>query len=84
MLQMFPTKGLFNAMKARHELWKEKYPDTQEARGMPFTGIANARPETIEASRPRFESGEVPLDIEELMRKSKIWEGFEGNWGVEK
>jgi arylsulfatase len=82
MLQMFPTKGLFNAMKARHLLWKEKYPDTKEARGLPFTGIENARPETIKASKPRFSKDEVPFDVEEVLRKSRELENFEADWGI--
>lgn len=83
MLPMFPTKGMFNTMRARHELWKEKYPDKLEARGFPFTGIANARPETIRASKARFKKGDVPFDIEEVMRRSKDFENFEANWGIE-
>jgi hypothetical protein len=35
-------------MLARHELWKEQYPNRPKARGIPFTGIENARPETTE------------------------------------
>ena len=83
MLPMFPTKGMFNAMKARHEIWKKKYPDTEEARGMPFTGIENARPETIQASKPRFNKNEVPFDVEEVMRNSREYENFEANWGID-
>jgi hypothetical protein len=52
MLPMFPAKGMFNMMKARHELWMEKYPKTREERDWPLTGIANARPETLAAGRP--------------------------------
>jgi arylsulfatase len=33
-------------MRVRHELWKKKYPDKPKARGIPLTGIENARPET--------------------------------------
>jgi arylsulfatase len=33
-------------MLARHLLWKKKYPDKEKARGVSFTGIDNARPET--------------------------------------
>jgi hypothetical protein len=32
MLRMFPAKGMFDIMKARHALWMEKYPNTPEAR----------------------------------------------------
>ncbi len=82
MLPLFPTKGMFIAMKARHEIWKEKYPDTEQARGFPFTGIANARPETIKASKPRFNKDEVPFDVEAVMKRSPKWENFEANWGL--
>jgi arylsulfatase len=40
------TSGAFDRMLARHMIWKEKYPDKKKARGVPFTGIDNARPET--------------------------------------
>ena len=41
------ASGQFDRMLARHMLWKEKYPDTDKARAVPFTGIENARPETL-------------------------------------
>ena len=82
MLQMFPTKGMFNAMRARHEIWIEKYPHSEEARGLPFTGIENARPETIEASKPRFGKKEVPFDVEKVMRRSEDYGNFEADWGI--
>ncbi len=40
------TSGQFDRMLARHMIWKEKYPDKEKARGIPYTGIENARPET--------------------------------------
>jgi len=40
------TSGQFDRMLARHMIWKKKYPDKNKARGVPFTGIENARPET--------------------------------------
>ena len=40
------SSGQFDRMLARHLIWKEKYPDREKARGVPFTGIDNARPET--------------------------------------
>jgi hypothetical protein len=52
-----PGEGMFNVMKARHEIWMEKYPNTTEARDWPPNG-ENARPETIAAgptTRGRFE-----------------------------
>ena len=83
MLPMFPTKGMFNSMRARHEIWIEKYPHNREARGFPFTGIENARPETIEASKSRLKQGDVPFDVEEVMRRSKDYGNFEADWGID-
>jgi len=40
------ASGQFDRMLARHMIWKEKFPDKNKARGVPFTGIENARPET--------------------------------------
>ena len=71
-------------MRARHEIWKEKYPDTKQAHGFPFTGIENARPETIKASKPRFNKDALPFDVEGVMKKSKDYEDFEANWGFNK
>lgn len=82
MLPMFPTKGLFATMRARHEVWKEKYPDSDEARGLPFTGIENARPETIKASQPRFRKKDLPFDVEKVMQQSRKWENFEADWSL--
>ena len=36
MLPLFPTKGMFNMMRARHEHWKQKYPDMEQARSFPL------------------------------------------------
>ena len=38
-------KSPFNRMRLRHELWKKKYPDSSDKKGIPWTGIANASPE---------------------------------------
>ena len=80
MLPMFPTKGMFSTMKARHQIWIEKYPNADEAMGLPFTGLANARPETIKASQPRFKKGDVPFDVEAVMKRSSEYQEFEANW----
>ncbi|MCJ8321409.1 MAG: sulfatase-like hydrolase/transferase [Colwellia sp.] len=82
MLPGFTTKGMFNTMKVRHELWIEEYPHSLEARGFSFTNIENARPETIKASQARFNKDEVPFDVEEVMKRSKDLGEFEANWGI--
>lgn len=62
MLPMFPAKGMFNIMKARHQLWIKKYPNQGEARAFPLTGIENARPETMAAGKPRVDVSKLPFD----------------------
>lgn len=83
MLPGFTTKGMFNAVRARHELWNEKYPHSEEARGFPFTNIENARPETIKASKPRFDQKDVPFDVLEVMKRTKDLKEFEATWGLD-
>ena len=63
--------GQWDRMLARHELWKEKYPNRPKARGIPFTGIDNARPETL-AINERFERlrENLPFDPLEFLRFS--------------
>jgi len=46
MVPLIHTQGQFNRMLARHELFKKKYPDVDNAHGIPYTGLSNARPET--------------------------------------
>jgi arylsulfatase len=50
-------------MLARHEMWKKEYPDKPKARGVAFTGIDNARPETkaIEENFVKLQK-ELPFD----------------------
>jgi arylsulfatase len=73
MLPMFPAKGMFAIMKARHELWMEKYPNVREARGFPLTGIDNARPETVAAGHPRVDVAKLPFDPFEFMKTLPEW-----------
>jgi arylsulfatase len=63
--------GQWDRMLARHELWKEKYPNRPKARGIPFTGIENARPET-KAIGERFERlrEQLPFDPLEFLQFS--------------
>ena len=77
MLPMFPAKGMFNMMKARHELWIDKFPNTPETRDWPLTGLANARPATLAAGKPRVDISKLPFDPMECIAKLKGWEGTE-------
>lgn len=69
-------------MKARHEALIEKYPNMPQASGFPFTGVANARPETITASKPRFSQDQVPYDVKAILRRDPEWAGFERAWSA--
>ena len=55
--------GQWDRMLARHEMWKKEYPDKPKARGVAFTGIDNARPETkaIEENFVKLQK-ELPFD----------------------
>jgi arylsulfatase len=77
MVPMFPAKSMFNMMKARHELWMLKYPNTPEARDWPLQGIENARPETMAAGQPRLDVSKLPFDPKEFIKSLKSWEGTE-------
>jgi arylsulfatase len=77
MVPMFPAKSMFNMMKARHQLWMEKYPNTPEARDWPLQGIQNARPETKDAGRPRVDVSKLPFDPAEAIKKVPGWDGIE-------
>jgi len=58
----FHFKEPFRRMRARHELWIKKYPHFEEARGPAFTGISNARPETLALSNPPVDFKKLPFD----------------------
>ena len=59
----FHMKEPFKRMRARHELWKEKYPDRHHKRAPAYTGIANARPATIAISQPPAALNELPYPV---------------------
>ena len=65
----FHMKEPFKRMRARHELWKTKYPDRKHHRAPSYTGIANARPETIAVSKPPAALKNLPYDVLEFIEK---------------
>lgn len=84
MLPGFPLKGMFTAMKARHNVWIDEYPNTPPKRGLPFAGIKDPRPEVVEANKPRFKQEDVPFDIEKVLKKEgSMLENFDADWGVQ-
>jgi arylsulfatase len=79
---MYPAKSMFNLMKTRHLLMKEKYPDKGQNRDMPFKNIENARPETIEASKSRVRAGDAPFDPREVIQNLPEWDNLDRGWGL--
>ena len=69
----------FTTMRKRHELWKMKYPDRATKRGAPFTGIANARPETKHLSDPPVDLSILPFDPMEYIHHELPWDGLDAD-----
>lgn len=60
--QMIHLKSPFNRMLLRHKLWKEKYPDSKEVHGVPWTGVSNASEEVKNLAKPRMDASKLPFD----------------------
>ena len=60
--QTIHMKAPFNRMKFRHDFRKNKFPDSQEVHGVPWTGIANASLEVKDLTMPGIGSGQLPFD----------------------
>jgi arylsulfatase len=68
LVPLIHTQGQFNSMVARHELMKKKYPDKPNAKGIPYTGLSNARPETTAiAERVERYIKNMPFDVGEFL-----------------
>ncbi len=69
LVPMIHTQGQFNRMRARHELFKKKYPDTPKAYGIPYTGLTNARPETKAiGERVKQNIENMPFEVDEYLK----------------
>ena len=55
-------KRPFIRMRLRHQLWKEKYPDSHEVYGIPWTGIENASQEVRDLAKPKMDLDKLPFD----------------------
>ena len=80
LVPLIHTQGQFNHMRARHELMKKKYPDQPNAKGIPLTGIANARPETRaigDTVRKYVEA--MPFDVQEYRDVKLPWRKPDGD-----
>ncbi len=81
MVPMLHTNASFYRMKVRHDLMKKKYPDKEQAHGIPFTGLSNARPETKAlAERPRA-LDHLPFDYREIIEHKIPWDGMDPSIG---
>jgi arylsulfatase len=79
---MIHTQGQFNQMLARHQLFKKRYPDVENGKGIPYTGLSNARPETKAiATRARAVADSMPFDLEEYLEFEIPGSDSDGDWG---
>ena len=62
LVNLIHLKSPFNRMKLRHDIWKEKYPDSTEKHGVPWTGIANASPGLKAHASPKMDRKQLPFD----------------------
>jgi len=82
LVPLIHTQGQFNRMRARHELMKKKYPDVPNAKGIPYTGLSNARPETLAiADRVKAVVEAMPFDIREYLEHEVPGSDSVGDWG---
>ena len=82
LIPLIHTQGQFNRMVARHELFKKKYPDKPNAKGIPYTGLSNARPETRAiGERIKTYMKNMPFDIKEYLEHDIPGSDSVGDWG---
>jgi len=63
----FHMKEPFKRMRARHEIWTEKYPNRKHKYSMAYTGISNVRPETKALINPPADVKGLPFDPNEFI-----------------
>lgn len=82
LVPLIHTQGQFNRMVFRHELMKKKYPDHPSAKGIPLTGLSNARPETIGIKDMVEQYMKLlPIDWEEYINYDDPTLKSDGDWG---
>ncbi len=68
MIPLIHFQGQFHAMRERHNMMKKVYPDQDNASGIPYAGLTNARPETLDiAKRLEREKAAMPKSIQRIM-----------------
>jgi arylsulfatase len=82
LVPLIHTQGQFLRMRARHELMKNKYPDKPNAKGIPLTGLSNARPETRAISDVlKRNLQELPFSLQEYLQHEPPAELRDFDWG---
>ncbi len=67
LVNMMHYKEPFQRMRARHEVWKKKYPDQPAAYGTAYGGIVNARPETRALVNPPAQLKNLPFKLDDVI-----------------
>jgi hypothetical protein len=76
------TQGQFTRMQFRHELMKEKYPDSPNGKAIPLTGLSNARPETKAIQETVLRQMKLlPIELEDYLKIDNIKLKMNGDWG---
>jgi arylsulfatase A-like enzyme len=82
LVPLIHTQGQFHRMRARHELMKKKYPDKPNAKGIPLTGLANARPETKGIGETvKRNLRNMPFDVREYLELKIPGSKADGDFG---
>ncbi|WP_425046267.1 sulfatase-like hydrolase/transferase [Primorskyibacter sp. S87] len=82
LVPLIHISGQFNIMRKRHELLKEQYPDKPNARGVPLTGLSNARRETLAiAERLERNLQGLPVSVQGIVRRQPSFELHDFDWG---
>jgi len=82
LVPLIHTQGQFTRMQSRHELMKKKYPDKPSGKGIPLTGLSNARPETKEIKNMVEKYMELlPIDMEDYIEYDDPSLKIIGDWG---
>ncbi len=82
MLPGFTAKTMFDIMKARHELFIRKYPNSKHPRGMPLTGLENPRDAVKKAGEFRFNPEDLPFDPMEFLNYELPYDPTMEKWGT--
>ena len=82
LVPLIHTQGQFTRMQIRHEMMKQEYPDKPNGKGIPLTGISNARPET-KAIKKMVEDQmkAMPIDVKKYIEFDGSDMKVDGDWG---